>query len=1851
MRKKILLFFSAAMLSVFPSLARDFEYTDEGGQTLIYTVLDEDAKTCETKRGSYNYSSTATPGNSVSGKLVIPSLVSDGESNYTVTKIGEYGFSTCKITEVEFPNTLLEIRYEAFHGCPLKDVILPLSVETVISNAFQGCPIVKYAAKKPFDALSNYIRYAEGDIVENGFIYSPDRSELKYASAALEGGISLPDGLTSIGGSAFSGCSGLSTISLPDGLTSIGQSAFKGCSGLTSISLPDGLTSIDQYAFSGCSGLKSIILPPSLASVGYDPFSNCTGLVKSAYPNKINKPFDYGTRVSYNPDGAIVEDGWVYGPNKESIYFAPIDWEGEYVVPESVASIGDYAFKNCDELTSVTIPGSVTEIGYQAFMDCKALSNLVLEDSEEELSLGDSAFDSCPISKIYLGRNIADGTPFRSMSDLESVTIGASVKSIQERAFYGCSGLTSISLPDGLTSIGESAFSGCSGLSSISLPDGLTSIGDSAFSGCNALSSISFPDGLTSIGESAFYGCSELSSISLPEGLTSIGDSAFSGCNGLNSISIPGSVNSIGNGAFSGCYGLKTLRIEDGSDELNLGYNRNDMWSTEGLFRDCHLESLYLGRDLKYGSVGTSPFYGISTLKTLNFGDAVSSIGDSAFKGCGGLSSISLPDGLTSIGNSAFDGCSGLTSISLPDGLTSIGDYAFHECSGFTSVAIPASVTNIGGRAFSYCKGLTNFVLEDGEAELNLGDYPFGDSPFETVHLGRSIVGGHSAFSSKSTLKTLTIGASVTSIDDYAFYNCSGLTTVILPPSVTSVGSYTFSRCTGLVKSAYPNTIRNPFDNGTSVSYNPDGAMVEDGWVYGPNKESIYFAPYDLTGEYIAPESISSIGAYAFSDCRGLTTVILPPSVTSVGKDAFQWCYGLVKSACPKNVEDSVSNGIWAVYDPEGVIFEDGCIYGPNKEIIYYAPLDLAGEYVVPESVSSIENGAFAYCKDLTTIVIPSSVSSIGENAFDECNGLTLADFSSIDHLCSIEFGNYKSNPTYYTKKLYINGEEVKEVNIPDGLTSIRSYTFYNCSGLTSITIPESVTSIGWSAFNGCNLESVKVMTSNPPTIGSSGFDDETYNNAILDIPENSLLTYLPTDWGNFKKIYTNGFNASRTYEDGVFKYRLIENPDNREAILIAGDYSELTEGTVPQRFTDESDPANLTRYEVTTIGADAFKNCTNLKSLSFNSRSTIDLICSSAFEGCSSLTSISLPNTVKTIEKNAFRNCSSLTEISLPLVLTSLGDYAFSDSGLSEINFNDALETIGANAFRNCSSLTEISLPLALTSLGDYAFANSGLRKINFNDALETIGAYAFNGTNLTEVNLNDKITSLANYTFADCKNLKSVSLNDGLVKIGEYVFNGCSNLASISIPESVEEIGRNAFYDCTSLKTAEFASVADVCKIKFENAYSNPIYYAKKLHINGEEVTELEIPQTVTEIGDDAFYNCVGLTKVVIPNSVTSLGYSAFYNCSGLTDLTVGNSLNKISDQFNGCTSLKSLTLADGVNPIDLSGLDRSSYLTSLYMGREILNANGFSNLETLEVGNAVEEIKDSEFSGCGYLASLTLGGGLTSIGESAFANCVKLAEVVVPQNVETIGGSAFAGNTSLSEITMGYAVKTIGEKAFDGCPASIVRITALTPPTAPNNTFSNYTGKLWLQDPGDNSVIDAYYDAYTCWDRFDSYAMIVATDIKYEGDQTLVGNAGDTFSLRATLEPADVTLPQIFWYSTNPAVATVDANGLVTLQKSINEVAALAEGEDYAECKIIGESLYADGPKVEITVNNLETGVDIISGGDFTNNNGAIDYDSPVEVFTLNGMRVASSMENLAPGIYVIRQGSKVEKRMVK
>ena len=488
-------------------------------------------------------------------------------------------------------------------------------------------------------------------------------------------------------------------------------------------------------------------------------------------------------------------------------------------------SIGDYAFCNCTELTSIEIPNSVTSIGNDAFYDC---------------------------------------------SGLTSVVIGNSVTSIGSSAFSDCTGLTSITIPNSVTIIGYNAFYNCSGLTSVVIDNSVTSIGDRAFYGCSGLTSITIPNSVTSIGSSAFSDCTGLASVEIGNSVTSIGSYAFSGCASLTSIEIPNSVTSIENYSFEGCTLLKDLRFEDGTETLNLGYNYAAIsyaLSGEGLFYDCPLETLYLGRNLSYNSrdqYGSSPFYRKKTLTSITIGNSVTSIGYSAFDGCSGFTSITIPNSVTSIGGGAFSGCTGLkevhisdisawysisflrpgsnplhcahnlylngelvteieipksvkslksyvfagclniTNVVIPNNVTSIGSSAFEDCTGLTSITIPNSVTSIGNFVFDGCTSLKDLCIEDGEGTLSLGyGYSYSDSPgmsslfytcpLETLYLGRKLsyqtgsYYGYSPFYNKTTLKSVSIGNSVTSIGESAFDNCASLEYIYViaetPPS------------------------------------------------------------------------------------------------------------------------------------------------------------------------------------------------------------------------------------------------------------------------------------------------------------------------------------------------------------------------------------------------------------------------------------------------------------------------------------------------------------------------------------------------------------------------------------------------------------------------------------------------------------------------------------------------------------------------------------------------------------------------------------------------------------------------------------------------------------------------------------------------------------------------------------------------------------------------------------------------------------------------------------------------------------------------------------------------------------
>ena len=283
-----------------------------------------------------------------------------------------------------------------------------------------------------------------------------------------------------------------------------------------------------------------------------------------------------------------------------------------------------------------------------------------------------------------------------------------------------------------VTTISECAFKGCFGLTSVTIPNSVISIGSYAFQYCSGLTSVTIGNSVTEISERAFLGCSGVTSVTIPNSVTEIGYEAFAGCSGLTSIIIPNSVTEIGIGTFNGCTVLRELTIEDGSEKLSLGYNNYS--NSSGLFYDCPLEILYLGRNLSYNS-SRLPFSlkNRKTLKSVTIGNSVTEIGEWAFSGCSELTSFTIPNSVTVIGWGAFDGCSGLTSITIPNSITEIGYTTFDECSGLTSNTIPNSVTEIGYGAFKDCSGL--IYVKIGNSVTEIDEYAFATESIKNIEV------------------------------------------------------------------------------------------------------------------------------------------------------------------------------------------------------------------------------------------------------------------------------------------------------------------------------------------------------------------------------------------------------------------------------------------------------------------------------------------------------------------------------------------------------------------------------------------------------------------------------------------------------------------------------------------------------------------------------------------------------------------------------------------------------------------------------------------------------------------------------------------------------------------------------------------------------------------------------------------------------------------------------------------------------------------------------------------------------------------------------------------------------------
>ena len=959
-----------------------------------------------------------------------------------------------------------------------------------------------------------------------------------------------------------------------------------------------------------------------------------------------------------------------------------------------------------------------------------------------------------------------------------------------------------------VTSIDNQAFYECSGLTSVTILNGVTSIGEYAFEKCSGLTSVTIPNSVTSIGSSAFKGCSGLTSITIPNSVTSIGSFAFEGCSGLTSITIPNSVTSIGSSAFLGCSGLTTVNVLCSPTSIGSDIFINCNKINEAVF-DCETV--------------TSIMRGKTSLEKITIKESVNKIVDYAFSGCSGLTSVTIPNSVTSLGSYAFSGCSGLTSVTIPNSVTSIGSSAFSRCSGLTSVTIPNSVTSIGSSVFSGCSGLTSVTIPNSVTSI-----------------------GSSAFSGCSGLTFVTIPSSVTSIGDNAFSGCSGLTTVNILCSPTSIGSGIFDNSNKINEAVFDcETITSIMSGKTSL-----GKITINGSV--KNIESSAFSGCSGLTSVIIPNSVTSIGSSAFQDCSGLTSVTIPNSVTSIGSYAFWGCSGLttVNVLCSPT---SIGSGIFincnnikeAVFDCETIT---SIMSGKTS----------LGKITINGSVKNIESSAFSGCSGLTSVIIPNSVTSIGSSAFQDCSGLTSVHISDITVWCKISFGNLSSNPLSYAHHLYLNGEEIKDLVIPNGVTSIGENAFYGCSGLISVTIPNNVTSIGNNAFGGCDLQEVDSWIENPYNINTNTFSDNTFNVATLYVPDGTINNYEAKDgWKKFAIIEpisddftTNGINY-HIKSDGTLE--------------VAGVAASTTIADIPSSITKYGKI-----YHVTSIGDRAFYNCTNL-------------------------TSVTIPNSVTSIGERTFEYCTGLTSVTIPNSVTSIGGSTFKDClKLTSVTIGNNVTSIGEKAFYGCNGLTSVTIPNSVTSIRDEAFYSCrGLTSVTIGTNVTSIGEKAFSFCGLTSVTIPNSVTSIGEEAFNQCTSLTSVTIGNGVTSIGNSAFYYCRNLSSVTIGKSVTSIGENAFYYCYGISSVHISDIAAWCKISFGDSNSNPLNFAHHLYLNGEEVKDLVIPNGVKNIGDRVFYNCTGLTSVKIPNSVTSIGENAFDYCKYLNSVIVEQSV----------------------------------------------------------------------------------------------------------------------------------------------------------------------------------------------------------------------------------------------------------------------------------------------------------------------------------------------------------------------
>jgi BspA type Leucine rich repeat region (6 copies)/Concanavalin A-like lectin/glucanases superfamily/Secretion system C-terminal sorting domain/Ig-like domain CHU_C associated len=1161
--------------------------------------------------------------------------------------------------------------------------------------------------------------------------------------------VSIPNSVTSIGNSAFSYCSGLTSVSIPNSVTIIEAGAFSFCTGLTSVTIPNSVTSIGNSAFGICRSLTSVTIPSSVTSIGEFAFEatalttvnipstvttingyafyNCTGLtsvtVNWAIPLAINA--DVFSLVNLSNVTLNVPAGTA------SLYDATAVWTdfnpiAETIVPPALHQTFTVAGINYI-VTKATLPYEVAVYTNNNFIGNANIPASVTNEGNlfTVTSIGANAFEDC------LG--------------LESLIIPSSVKSIGTGAFRNCYGLTTLSIPSSVLTIDPFAFSNCEYLTSVSISNLVTTIGQFAFEKCFNLRSVTvnWPTPLTITanvfdaitlanvtlnvpkGTAALYKAANVwkdFNIKLPDPATHLN---FDGVNDyvvlpLNNIEIP-TTN------FTHEFWFQTTD----SDGTLFTASTGNPTAQSGWDRSIYLENGKVSAYIFNGSLNT-----ITSPLSYNDGNwhhvaqVVNATGSFLYIDGAVVASDTVVASTFNSNTEVVLGVSPLANGSYFAG--NIDDVRIWNVAKTADEIARSKNCELAGNetgllAYYKCnQGLDSddntaiFTITDAISSSNNGNL----NNFERTGTTSNFLTG-SVVTTGVTVPTAPTAASQTL--------SSGDTVAELVPAASATlkwydvatGGTALDPTTALVTGNYYAAAVN--SNGcesarTEVAVTVNLVALEniftvDNINYIVTKATV---PYEVAvythnnfvGAANIPASVTnagnlfavtSIGANAFKNRLGLTSVSISNSVTSIGANAFEDCFSLTSVSIPNSVTSI------------GFRTFKGCIRLTSVSI--------------PNSVTIIEEEAFSSCTGLTSVTIPNSVTSIGKSTFGICTGLTSVTIpSSVTSIGILAFEN----------------TALTTVNIPSTVTTINEYAFYNCKALTSVTV-------NWAI---------------PLPINPDVFANVTLNNVTLKVPAGKAALYKAANvWKDFTIIAPPAVGDTFAFEGInyiVTKATVPYEVAVGRNVVTGGSFgSGYVSGfvgiaTIPTTVTNVGNSFSVTSIEdnafdlaieltgvnmpntITSIGTRAFNGCRKLSSV--NIPNGVTNIQNTTFSFCSALSSVSMPNTVTTIESNAFSYCSALKSITLSSSLITIDYDAFQRSGLTSIAIPNSVTNIGFSAFNACDALDTVTLPSSITNMDPFVFANcAALKTVTVNWAAPlSINANVFANVLLANVTLN---------------------------------------------------------------------------------------------------------------------------------------------------------------------------------------------------------------------------------------------------------------------------------------------------------------------------------------------------------------------------------------------------------------------------------------------------------------------------------------------------------------------------------